>query len=296
MRYAGRVPSICRSVVDRDSCPKAGETAGRLRWPTSVKRSESGWRERRGSWPSASGLSPSPSSWPGWSRRLRGPARRRTASGTIGTSERPEQKMSRDLLDRLIGEQKYEEAAKEAARIRGEARRAGDDKLWAWALIREVQLRTALHGYETVGPVPQGRAVARFSRPAGHAGPVLCRFPRDLSFRLFLGDRPPRAHRIDGPGRSQGLDLGPHQRGGLDGPHPRLEEQGRAGKPEGFRFPGYLGPGQLSRRDPGYPAGRRRLSHGQVPRRYELLDAAPVERDLAPRPGAPALPRAVGRR
>ena len=57
--------------------------------------------------------------------------------------------MSRDLLDRLIGEQKYEEAAKEAARIRGEARRAGDDKLWAWALIREVQLRTALHGYET---------------------------------------------------------------------------------------------------------------------------------------------------
>ncbi len=59
------------------------------------------------------------------------------------------QDMSRRLLDRLIGEQKFEEAAKEAARIRGEARRAGDDKLWAWALIREVQLRTALHGYET---------------------------------------------------------------------------------------------------------------------------------------------------
>ncbi|HUU31209.1 MAG TPA: alpha-2-macroglobulin family protein, partial [Phycisphaerae bacterium] len=37
----------------------------------------------------------------------------------------------------------------ECARIREEARRLGDNSLWAWALIKEGQLRTALHGYET---------------------------------------------------------------------------------------------------------------------------------------------------
>ncbi len=67
----------------------------------------------------------------------------------VASPDRSGQDVNRKLLDRLIDEQKYEEAAKEAARIRGEARRAGDEKLWAWALIREVQLRTALHGYET---------------------------------------------------------------------------------------------------------------------------------------------------
>ena len=67
----------------------------------------------------------------------------------VASPDRSGQDVNRKLLDRLIEEQKYEEAAKEAARIRGEARRAGDEKLWAWALIREVQLRTALHGYET---------------------------------------------------------------------------------------------------------------------------------------------------
>ncbi len=135
--------------------------------------------------------------------------------------------------------------------------------------------------------------MARFSRSPGHAGPVLCRFPRDLSRRLFLGDRPSRARRIRGPRRPQGLDRGPHQRRGLDGAHPRLEEQGPPGRAQGLRIPRNLGPGRLSRRDPGYPAGLRRLSHGPVPRRYELVDATPIERDLAPGPGAPAFPRAV---
>ncbi len=71
------------------------------------------------------------------------------SGGVAGSPAQSGQNVNRKLLDRLIGEQKYEEAAKEAARIRGEARRVGDEKLWAWALIREVQLRTALHGYET---------------------------------------------------------------------------------------------------------------------------------------------------
>jgi uncharacterized protein YfaS (alpha-2-macroglobulin family) len=60
-----------------------------------------------------------------------------------------EMQSDRQLIDKLVNEQKFEAAAKEAARIRGEARGRGDEKTWTWALIKEVQLRTALHGYET---------------------------------------------------------------------------------------------------------------------------------------------------
>jgi len=61
----------------------------------------------------------------------------------------PRQKLDRKRLDQLISEEKFEEAAKEGARLREEAKRTGDDAGWAWALIKEVQLRLALHGYET---------------------------------------------------------------------------------------------------------------------------------------------------
>ncbi|MFZ2054828.1 MAG: alpha-2-macroglobulin family protein [Candidatus Aminicenantales bacterium] len=60
-----------------------------------------------------------------------------------------QQKLDRKRIDQLIDEQKFEAAAKEAARLREQARGAGDDAGWTWALIKEVQLRTALHGYET---------------------------------------------------------------------------------------------------------------------------------------------------
>ncbi len=61
----------------------------------------------------------------------------------------PQDKAARDAVDKLIGEQKFEAAAAECARLRGEARRRGDTALWTWTLIREGQLRTSLHGYET---------------------------------------------------------------------------------------------------------------------------------------------------
>ena len=56
---------------------------------------------------------------------------------------------ARAAVQKLVDEQKLEAAAAECARVRDEARAASDDALWAWALIRESQLRTALHGYET---------------------------------------------------------------------------------------------------------------------------------------------------
>jgi uncharacterized protein YfaS (alpha-2-macroglobulin family) len=52
-------------------------------------------------------------------------------------------------VERLVSEQKLEEASKRVAKIREAARAGGDEANEAKALVREVQLRTALHGYET---------------------------------------------------------------------------------------------------------------------------------------------------
>jgi uncharacterized protein YfaS (alpha-2-macroglobulin family) len=52
--------------------------------------------------------------------------------------------------DRLSREQKYEAAAAVVAQLRARAQARGDEDEWARTLVREAQLRTALHGYETV--------------------------------------------------------------------------------------------------------------------------------------------------
>ncbi len=52
-------------------------------------------------------------------------------------------------VDRLISEQKFEAAATATAELRTAAAEAGDEQGWTRALIKEVQLRTGLHGYET---------------------------------------------------------------------------------------------------------------------------------------------------
>jgi len=52
-------------------------------------------------------------------------------------------------VDRLVSEQKLEEASRAAGEIRAAAKRSGNETEETRALIREVQLRTALHGYET---------------------------------------------------------------------------------------------------------------------------------------------------
>ena len=70
--------------------------------------------------------------------------------------------------DRLAGEQKYEAAAAVIAQVRVRAQTRGDEDEWARALVREAQLRSALHGFETVvrflretpwPPGPAGKAV-----------------------------------------------------------------------------------------------------------------------------------------
>ncbi|OGD23036.1 MAG: hypothetical protein A2W03_04560 [Candidatus Aminicenantes bacterium RBG_16_63_16] len=64
-------------------------------------------------------------------------------------SPQASEELSRKRLDQLVNEQKFEAASTEAARLREAARRANNEPVWAWTLIKEVQLRTALHGYET---------------------------------------------------------------------------------------------------------------------------------------------------
>jgi hypothetical protein len=57
--------------------------------------------------------------------------------------------VSWDDVQKLISEQKYQAAAEKVAEIRSAAMESGDIDEWTRALIEEVQLRTALHGYET---------------------------------------------------------------------------------------------------------------------------------------------------
>ncbi len=52
-------------------------------------------------------------------------------------------------VEKLVSEQKMKKAVDQVAEIRIWASKAGDHDNWTRALIEEVQLRTALHGYET---------------------------------------------------------------------------------------------------------------------------------------------------
>jgi uncharacterized protein YfaS (alpha-2-macroglobulin family) len=52
-------------------------------------------------------------------------------------------------LERLVGESKLEQAARLAAELRDQARARGDEAGWTRGLVRETQVRIALHGHET---------------------------------------------------------------------------------------------------------------------------------------------------
>ncbi len=53
------------------------------------------------------------------------------------------------VVEKLVSEQKFQAAADAVAEIRRTAAEAGNGEEWTRALVEEVQLRTALHGYET---------------------------------------------------------------------------------------------------------------------------------------------------
>ncbi|NMO17926.1 hypothetical protein HPC49_17680 [Pyxidicoccus fallax] len=69
-----------------------------------------------------------------------------TASPVLGQGKAPP---SWKAIDALVDEQKVEAAAKGAEARLEKARGSGDEAEWTRALVRTVQLRTGLHGYET---------------------------------------------------------------------------------------------------------------------------------------------------
>src|SRR5512138_4001049 len=79
-------------------------------------------------------------------------------------------------VDRLVNEQKYEEAAKAAEAILSAAKAKKDGPEWTKALVTVTQLRIGLHGYETAvrrlseEPWPEGAlSRAQLSLLYGHS-------------------------------------------------------------------------------------------------------------------------------
>src|SRR6266568_4147383 len=52
-------------------------------------------------------------------------------------------------VDRLVSEQKFDEAQKKVDAILAAAQKRGDEENWIRALVRHAQLEIGLHGYET---------------------------------------------------------------------------------------------------------------------------------------------------
>jgi len=76
-------------------------------------------------------------------------ARRDTPAGVAAAGAAPQQAANWTEVERLISDQKFEEASRAAEKIRQATQKAGNMEEWARALIKEVQLRSGLHGYET---------------------------------------------------------------------------------------------------------------------------------------------------
>ena len=114
----------------------------------------------------------------------------------------------------MSSEQKFEEAANLVTRRREAAQKAGDEAEWTKALIREVQLRTGLHGYETAvrflkdQPWPQGLLV-RTALELFYAQSLVNYF-HVYSWEIQQRERV----ESKGVGRSQGLDRPPDLRRG----------------------------------------------------------------------------------
>ena len=71
--------------------------------------------------------------------------------------------MSWTEVDRLIDERQFQAALEVVAGLRESAQEAANEAAWTRALVRETQLQTALHGYET--SVRHLQAAARPQRP-----------------------------------------------------------------------------------------------------------------------------------
>jgi len=89
---------------------------------------------------------------PGAPRRFR---RRRVQAGHVSRPRRREGRAGRgriprlEQVDRLVSEQKFDEAQKKVDAILAAAQKRGDEENWTRALVRARALEIGLHGYET---------------------------------------------------------------------------------------------------------------------------------------------------
>ena len=176
-------------------------------------------------------------------------------------------------VDRLVKEQKYEEAAKSAESLLSAAKAKGDEKDWTKALVTVTQLRIGLHGYETAvrrlreEPWPKG--------PLSRAqlSPPLRTLARHLPAGLLVGDRAAGAGRHEGRGRPEGLDARADPGRGAEGGARGLGDA--RGAREGAGLGGRARPRreQLPEGDPRDAPRRRQLPARRPAGRHGGLDA-----------------------
>ena len=129
-------------------------------------------------------------------------------AGARPSSADPEKPSTADLwqqLETLLTEGQLDAAVDAAARVREEARKAGDEATWTRALIQETQLRTATSGHEEGYRVlrqaewprnPRDRAILHL-----YVAATLRAYFRDFSWRIHQRER------IDQPQDAGMLDL-----------------------------------------------------------------------------------------
>ena len=187
-------------------------------------------------------------------------------------------------IDKLIAEQKFQAAADAVAELREAARAAGDNDDWTRALVQEVQLRTALHGYETA---------VRFLRDQPWPDDPASRAVLDLFYAQSLVTYAQvYSWEIRGRERVASDDEVDLKRWTLDQivaeanrAYPRVwSERASVGRRVDRRARPLHRPEQLPAADPRHPARRRHLPVGRAARRHLAVAAGPVERALPARP------------
>lgn len=116
-----------------------------------------------------------------------------TAGREKGVKPVPKASASWGEIDRLVNEQKYEEAAKVAESLLAAAKAKGDRAEWTKALVTVSQIRIGLHGYETTvrrlreEPWPEGPLFkAQLSLLYGHS---LVTYQRAYSWEVGQRER-----------------------------------------------------------------------------------------------------------
>ena len=196
-------------------------------------------------------------------------------------------------VDRLVAEQKYEAAAAVVARIRERAQAAKDEPAWTRALVREVQLRTALHGYETSvrflreQPWPPG-PLAQATLDLFY-GQSLVNYLSAYSWEIRQREKVESKDAVD----LKEVDRRGDPRRGRQGLRPRVRPSSRAGQRARQPARRLRAEGQLPRARARNPARHRHLPLRGPARRHVPLEPR-GERALPPRPRAS--PGAAGRR